>query len=84
VTRISLLRNFALLLKRKKDAISETNDPGDGITTIRSIVENVCLHYAQLKGFVRDYISRGREPIERELHEHIRLARWEDRTYANC
>lgn len=77
-TRVCLLRMFVQLLR-----VHEQNNESEmAVSHTRAVVENVCLHYSHLLPFVQSFIQQGREPIQKELEEHIRLARWEDRTYA--
>ena len=80
--RMDLLWQFACQLStRYSDSESKGKACTSSFFLLRRLLFNMCMYYEQFAQSVHEQLERLRAPIEKELKDFVRLAKWEDRGY---
>jgi len=82
--RMSMLEAFRqhlVVLGRGEDAEEAGRRAGAGRRRLADTVANVVAYYRQFQPAVDSRVAAHREPLEKDLRDFVKLAKWEDRGY---
>ena len=81
-TRLSMLRSFYGQISKLKLTEEKSDSPSTSVwKRLQAVLYNMWQYYLQFKPAVDSLCENGRAPIEKELKEFVKIARWDKLEY---